>query len=288
MEHYGYIYRITVNNIESHLHGCTYVGQHKYCNKNTLDPKYFGSSARIKKEYIPKYGYKGLEIKGLIWADSKERLFELEKLFILIERKINSDKCLNIASGGDGGDIVSNLSLDRRNEIKQKQREASLTMWQNPEHKEKLSNIQKNRYKNPDERKKTGEAVKNSPHNTTRLKKTSEKIKKLKWYNDGKHEIRAKEKPEGKWKEGRLSLNENTKKLISTKRKGKKWYTNGNKNIKLGKNDIIPEGFYLGVTYKNQIGPESGKYHWYNNGIKNVYAKECPDEFMPGRIKKKE
>lgn len=150
-----------------------------------------------------------------------------------------------------------------------------------------MSTIHRNRYKDSNERKRTGEAVKNSPHNAERIRKTTEKLKKLKWFNDGKHELRAKEKPKGdEWKEGRLFLSDSTKKLMSIKRKGKQWYTNGNKNIKLGKNDIIPEGFYLGVTYKNQIGPESGKYHWYNNGIKNVYVKECPDGFVPGRIKK--
>ena len=25
---------------------------------------------------------------------------------------------------------------------------------------------------------------------------------------------------------------------------------------------------------------------WYNNGIKNIMSKECPDGFIPGRIKK--
>lgn len=285
MKHYGYIYKITINNEESHLNGCTYIGLHKY-NGEGLDPKYFGSSARIKKEYIPKYGYKGLIIKGVIWADSKERLLELEKLFILIERKINLNKCLNIASGGDGGDIVSNLSLDKRNEIKQKQRDASLIMWQNPEHKEKLSDIQKNRYKDVNERIKTGESVKNSPHNKERLKKTSEKIKRLKWYNDGEHEIRVLEKPEGKWKEGRLLVNLETKIKMSNSRKGKHRYTNGKVNILLQDTDNIPEDFYPGITFKDKSGPIKGKYHWYNNGEVSLYLEECPDGFVLGRLKK--
>ena len=38
-------------------------------------------------------------------------------------------------------------------------------------------------------------------------------------------------------------------------------------------------------TLKGKPNATKGR-HWYNNGIKNIMSKECPDGFIPGRIKK--
>ena len=317
MEHYGYIYRITVNNIESHLHGCTYVGQHKYCNKNTLDPKYFGSSARIKNEYIPKYGYKGLEIKGIIWADSKERLDELEKLFILIERKINSDKCLNITNGGDGVIGYSpyeGLSEEEIKALKELKSEQSKSYW-NDERRKYHSECQRKRYEDPEEHKKTAEHTKKLWQKEGHRELISNQISELKWFNNGVKNIRAKEKPKGnEWKEGRLEnmYDISYRNNMSNINKGLKWFNNGVKNVfkhECPKGDEWIEGrikddnkpkykaYNNGIlqTYYSELpGPEWKEgilyklvpkdWKWYNNGKINVRYKECPPGFKLGKL----
>lgn len=134
--YHGYVYRIIINNEESHLNGCTYIGRHRY-NEEGIDPKYFGSSYRLKREYFPYYNKEGLNIEIICESDSKEELILLEEKYIKLEKELQGDKCLNITDSGDGGDNISNLSDDRKNEIKQKQSQASLTMWQNPKHRKK-------------------------------------------------------------------------------------------------------------------------------------------------------
>lgn len=292
MEHYGYIYRITINNKESHLHGCTYVGQHKYYNKNTLDPKYFGSSTRIKNEYIPKYGYKGLEIKGIIWADSKERLNELEKLFILIERDINS-KCLNVTNGGTGGmNIFDYLDEDAKQELSRRRTEQGIKYYQeHPEKREQISKrckevlntpevnkriregakeyfnlhpearIEKSiymteKYKNEDERKKTSVATQQAFNNNPNIgKKISEELKKC--FEDPEYKKRHTEKTTGlyNWNNGQFQC----------------------------KSKECPGPEWVRGTLYYKI-PDDWK--WYNNGKINIRYKECPEGFTQGRIKR--
>jgi NUMOD3 motif len=80
--------------------------------------------------------------------------------------------------------------------------------------------------------------------------------------------------------------------------KGRKFFTNGNKDILIDPNGIIPEGFILGKTlgkdkkteeHKKKISiANSGKMH-YNNGIINIIINKndiIPDGFKRGLIKK--
>ena len=85
--------------------------------------------------------------------------------------------------------------------------------------------------------------------------------------------------------------NDETRKKLSEMRKGKKWFTNGKKNICCKE---CPKGFRLGYTdlsglkrkvINNLAEKRKGK-HLYNNGIISVYADKCPDGFVAGGIKK--
>lgn len=38
------------------------------------------------------------------------------------------------------------------------------------------------------------------------------------------------------------------------------------------------------ISEKNKTKKQTLGYHWYNNGIKSLVAKECPEGFVPGRI----
>lgn len=46
-------------------------------------------------------------------------------------------------------------------------------------------------------------------------------------------------------------------------------------------------GIYSEETKRKMSESKKGK-RWYNNGIKNIFAKECPDGFIKGRIRKAE
>lgn len=97
------------------------------------------------------------------------------------------------------------------------------------------------------------------------------------------------------------------------KNKGTKWYNNGEISIMTNN---PPEGFVPGVINKNCLPQEEwqSRYdkiklneeiaklqeqerkerekesysnkssHWYNNGIKSIRAKQCPEGFVPGRL----
>jgi len=46
------------------------------------------------------------------------------------------------------------------------------------------------------------------------------------------------------------------------------------------------KGKKLSEEHKKKIGEAKKGLCWFNNGIKNIMSKECPDGFIPGRIKK--
>ena len=53
------------------------------------------------------------------------------------------------------------------------------------------------------------------------------------------------------------------------------------------KMSIAKQGTKLSEEHKQKIGEYSKMSHWYNNGIKNVFVKECPEGFVKGMLKRK-
>ena len=185
-----------------------------------------------------------------MWADCVDKLNELEKLFILIERIINKDKCLNITNGGNR---ISDYPC--KESTRDKLSIASKKTWSNPEHREMMSG----------------------------------KLSKLKWFNNGLYELRSKEKPEGnEWIEGRLPdmYSEEYKDKMSDINKDLKWFNNGNINVFVKE---CPEGFMPGrvnVDYQkgSQMMSIKGKGRkYYTNGVINIKIKGDPPEgFVSG------
>ena len=62
---------------------------------------------------------------------------------------------------------------------------------------------------------------------------------------------------------------------ISKALKGSFWVTDGKTNHFLSKGSTIPDGFYVGRTINSK---STTGYHWYNNGVESVMAKDCPGE----------
>lgn len=69
---------------------------------------------------------------------------------------------------------------------------------------------------------------------------------------------------------------------ISKALKGSFWVTDGKTNHFLSKGSAIPEGFYVGRTINSK---STTGYRWYNNGVENALAKDCPGEgWQRGRL----
>lgn len=116
-----------------------------------------------------------------------------------------------------------------------------------------------------------------------------------KWYNNGK--IRKLyipgEEPKG-FVLGSLSHGNSGsfKKGMSPNNKDKKCYTDGNVNIFIRENDIIPERFKLGRTYTRTAPSKKGLkcatkgMKHYTDGIHDVMAYKCPKGYVLGRPNK--
>lgn len=73
---------------------------------------------------------------------------------------------------------------------------------------------------------------------------------------------------------------EDTKRKMSELRQGKQWgWTKKHSHTEEAKKNISEALKGKNTWTKGQ--------HFYNNGIKNVMAKECPEGFVPGRLTKK-
>ena len=107
MNKFGYIY-LTTNTVNNKK----YIGKKE---STTFVSDYFGSGVNITRA-IKKYGKDQFTVKVLHWCYSLEELNTKEKEYIKIANAIESKEYYNIAPGGDGGDIVSNLPQERYDE----------------------------------------------------------------------------------------------------------------------------------------------------------------------------
>lgn len=110
---FGYIYLTT--NIKN---GHQYLGKHKW-NKPRIDKSYYGSGNKIVAA-IKSYGKQCFKVEILDWANSLDELNQLEINYIKLFANAGFPLYYNIAPGGDGGDYVSLLSEEERNEWKRK------------------------------------------------------------------------------------------------------------------------------------------------------------------------
>ena len=97
---YGYIYK-TTNLINNKI----YIGQHK---SKSFDVKYYGSGKYLKSS-MNKHGKENYHVELIEWCSDKHCLDVRERFWISYYRNSNYPM-YNIAKGGEGGDICSNLS----------------------------------------------------------------------------------------------------------------------------------------------------------------------------------
>lgn len=105
---FGYIYKIT-NLVNSKI----YIGKHQ---ATSFDDGYWGSGKLINRAY-KKYGRNNFTMVLVEECNSREELNAMEKHYIsLYNSKFPNG--YNIASGGDGGDIYSALSEDKKEALR--------------------------------------------------------------------------------------------------------------------------------------------------------------------------
>ena len=110
-------------------------------------------------------------------------------------------------------------------------------------------------------------------------KKISESHKGEKNPNYGKHFSEESKKKISETEKGK-KISEESKKKISEAKKGKKRSEETKKKL-----SEANKGKKLSEETKMKIGAAKKGMCWFNNGEKCVRANECPEGFVPGRIK---
>lgn len=101
---YGYIY-LTTNTKK----GTKYIGKHK---SEKFDPNYYGSGILITRE-LKEYSKDAFTVEILAVCETLEDLNNKEKYFISLHDAVNRNDYLNFSFGGDGGDTVSTMDINR-------------------------------------------------------------------------------------------------------------------------------------------------------------------------------
>ena len=91
-----------------------------------------------------------------------------------------------------------------------------------------------------------------------------------------------------------IYLSEETRKKMSESHKGNKYMLGKHlsEETKLKISEALKGNkSWLGKHHseetKHKMADAMKRLHWFNNGIKNVFARECPEGFVKGRLKKK-
>jgi len=109
-----YIYK-TINLINNKI----YIGK---CSKKIEESKTYLGSGKLLHKAFKKYGIENFKKEILEECETLEELNLKEKYYIKIAKE--EGNCYNIADGGDGGDIISTLSPEKRELHKKRSIEA--------------------------------------------------------------------------------------------------------------------------------------------------------------------
>lgn len=168
----------------------------------------------------------GFHAEILCYFDKEEDAFEHERFLIKCFKDMNID-LINATDGGEGLSGFNHSDYTKQ-KISKKHGGKKLTQ----EHKLKLS-IAKQGSNHPNFGKR---------HKESTIEKLSKSLAGRKFSDETKQKMSSAKK-------GSFATEETLKKL-SAMRLGTKWHTNGITNIRLKPSDEVPDGFYVGRTYK--------------------------------------
>lgn len=201
----------TIYKITNQINGKFYIGSHK---TKDLDDKYMGSGKYLKYAQ-EKYGIENFKKEILFVFDTSEEMYDKEAEIVNVDF-LAEENTYNLKIGGFGGwDYLNDGSM---------------------KHKERCRNAQKSR----------------KDYSTGGFSYGDNAVK---CSAKGKESIRKKYK---NWTFGGKSHSIETRKTMSNKAKerlsdpsknsqfGTMWITDGFRNMKINKNDLIPEGYRKG------------------------------------------
>lgn len=165
---YGYIYK-TTNLITNKI----YIGQHK---SEKFDKDYYGSGILIQRS-LKKYSKKNHNVEILVTAESKEELDSLEKEYIKYFKENSKEDCMNIANGGEGGNVWEYANEEKYNDFCSRMQKINSERCSTEDFKNNCSKNMTKRYSNPDEREKQSKIVRKSWENELLRKQQSDRIK---------------------------------------------------------------------------------------------------------------
>lgn len=257
---YGYIYLTTDTKT-----GKKYIGKHK-ATKFEFD-KYKGSGLDIIKIFETEPERLVTTLMPVsddvpVICETIEQLDNSERFYISYHNAVNSNEYYNRIDGGTGGDVYSQLPLEKQKLHNNRITKANIERWKNitPEQLAARSNKWRETYfsKSEEERKKLhdvcSEAVSNYYKNIDADKRNSwiNKMKKshAERIADGyREELRKQRERETKSKHTEEQKQQYREKQ-HTQQAGRHYYTDGTTIIKCKPEDA-PEGFYLGGAHRN-------------------------------------
>lgn len=246
----GQIYLMKCNNY-------VYVGFH---TGDIYKDNYYGSGIAWTN-VVNKYGKENVKRIILDTYTTKEDKIKLEKYYINKYKQQYKKKCLNIADGGQGGNLGEEVNKRISISISGKNN----GMWGkklSDESKKKISDKLKGHPNyNPKGYKHTEKAKRAISEKHLGMKHTQESIEKIKLARLNQINLKL---DSAKGKHWYYNPNTNIEKMMFEKdvpigfikgripqeTKGGIYYTNGKKDILIKGNDIIPEGYIKGRKYK--------------------------------------
>lgn len=200
---FGYIY-ITFNMKNNKF----YIGKHE---KEYYDENYCGSGKTLKKA-IKKYGKENFKNIMIDCALTKEELNKKEKEYIRFYTQKYGRKCYNIASGGDGGNVLHNLSKEEKKLFIEKMTKINRERCNTESFKQRISESTKARYSDIEERKKHSEKMRIALNRPEVKEKLSNNIKSFYQNNEEIHQFLS-EFQKQRWD----NMSEEQKKEIASK-----------------------------------------------------------------------
>lgn len=291
---FGYIYKTVIHNPKSSLHQHFYIGQKQ---SSVFLDYYFGSGKKLRDYFNARCNRKwsrhiykeeaellGLRCEMLASAENIDELNQLEAYYV--DKELNNPLCMNLMTGGYGR-VVKKEVIEKMAKHK---REAHLVCWTN------------------------GKEIKYSKEKPGADYQKGRYLDGYNWYNNGVHNIYAKECPIGykkgtkpttlgkpSWNKGLTSFTDTRVKQIAEKQKGRVVSEDTRKKLStLLKNKHFSQKTEWKKGHKTWnkdtkgiCKPNTTSFHgehkgtkWYNNGIKNIRAYNIPDgdEWVAGML----
>jgi hypothetical protein len=210
---YHYIYKTTCN-----VNGKYYIGMHSTDN---LEDGYLGSGKRLW--YSINYHGKENHNKVILeFCDNRKELKKREKE-IVNGKLLNEELCMNLKLGGDGGFTSEEHFLKMIKRSSEVNKVLMKEFWSDPKKKKKRSENISKKISNLDDYKKN--KMKNGSASWVGKKHSDETKNKMSESSKG------------------VGVGEKNSQY------GTRWITDGFVNKKIKKDDIIPQGWYLGRKF---------------------------------------